>query len=142
MLIFFSVVITNLCWGICNIFSLTYCYLGNLIESFNSTCLELRYGRTSCSCKFYFTYCYPILRSHFFVCWFDLWSRSRHRVCFLVFSVSSKYFFPEMSFGSHPSPKRTIGSPVALPLAWPHWSSWPGDQSKEEMQGCLFLLLF
>lgn len=59
----------------------------------------------------------PVFKEPVFVCWFDLWSSSRHRVFFLVFSVSSKYFFPEMSFGAHPSLKRrTLGSPVALPV--------------------------
>ena len=65
-----------------------------------------------------------------------------HGVYFPVLSLSSKYFFPEISFGSHPNQKRsTVSSSVALRLAQPQRSSWPADQSNEQMQVCLSLLI-
>lgn len=106
--------------------------MGKLIESFNSTCPESLWPHFL-QLQFLFYLLLPLFKEPVFVCWLGLWSSSRHGLYFLVFSVSSRCFFPAMSFGSHPSPKRrTLGCPVALPLAW------PGDQSKEEMQGCLF----
>lgn len=65
-----------------------------------------------------------------------------HGVYVPVLSLFSKYFFPEISFGSHPNEKRRrVSSSVALRLAQPQRSSWPPDQSQEQMQACLSLLI-
>lgn len=117
--------------------------MGRLIEIFNSTCPESSYSCTTRSCKLYFTYCYHVLRSQLcmgLIC--EAAPAISHGVYVPVLSLSSKYFFPEISFGSHPNEKRrTVSSSVALRLAQPQRSLWPPYQSQEQMQVCLSLLI-
>lgn len=59
-----------------------------------------------------------------------------HGLYLPIMSLSSKYFFPEITFGSHPNQKRsTVSSSAVLHLAQPQRSLWPADQSTEELQG-------
>lgn len=104
--------------------------------SFNSPCPEPRYGRTSCSCKSCFTYCCPFLRSQL--------------LCVgLTCGVAPDMGFTFLSLVSPPniSSQRWVLVPIQAQRGEPcprmaNWRSWPGEQSKEEMQSCLFLLLF
>lgn len=112
--------------------------MGRLIEIFNCTCPASSKSCMTCSCKFCFTNSYIyFLRSQ--LLYVGLVSEAALAISHgLYLSVSSKYFFPEISFGSRTN-QSTVSSSVVLHLAQPQWSLWPAEQSKEQMHICLSL---